>query len=223
MRYYQIGNQFYPSVTTILSAVLPKKALTRWKERTPDWEKQQRNAQIVGTLIHFRILHGVGRKAYQYLQPIEQIPYNEIEECTPELLYRVEIGELMFNELGLKIAPPVAIEELVVNHEFRYAGRFDMLAAIDGQKTLVDIKTSKREYRSHLLQLGGYAMAMDTFPERAAVIYLDYREESNPLLRPKLIFFSQRELKSAGAEFLACVDEFHERYPNGGNLGDDSE
>jgi hypothetical protein len=47
---------------------------------------------------------------------------------------------------------------MVANLTLRYGGSFDLLANIDGQLTLVDVKTGKPR-TAYRLQLAGYSMA----------------------------------------------------------------
>ncbi len=63
------------------------------------------------------------------------------------------------------MAPEVEIVEgAVVNSEHGYAGRFDLIAGIDGKRTLVDYKTSARGkvYDSAHFQSRLYCMALES-------------------------------------------------------------
>ena len=59
---------------------------------------------------------------------------------------------------------PILIEQIVASPTHRYAGRFDLIADIGGQRTLLDLKTSSNAgtYRESHLQLAGYEL---TFSE----------------------------------------------------------
>jgi hypothetical protein len=52
----------------------------------------------------------------------------------------------------------LAAEQMVANLTLGYGGSFDLYALIDGQRSLLDVKTGKSR-PSHRLQLAGYAMA----------------------------------------------------------------
>lgn len=57
-------------------------------------------------------------------------------------------------------------EVIVGSRRHRYAGRFDFVAipqagAHEGQRGLIDLKTSKRVYMTHLIQLDGYEVAYE--------------------------------------------------------------
>ena len=62
----------------------------------------------------------------------------------------------------LKLDPdPISVEQITASLEHGYAGRYDLLAVIDGQRTLVDLKTSKngRGYPEAHLQVEAYRLA----------------------------------------------------------------
>jgi hypothetical protein len=68
-------------------------------------------------------------------------------------------------------------EVVVGSAKYRYAGTFDFLATIDGEFTLGDLKTSRRVYDTHHLQLEGYRQAWEEMGgeliERRIVVRLD--------------------------------------------------
>jgi genome maintenance exonuclease 1 len=63
---------------------------------------------------------------------------------------------------------PIASEVIVGSAISGYAGRFDLLATIDGRRTLVDLKTSKRVYAEHHLQIAAYMLALEECGETPA-------------------------------------------------------
>ncbi|MCX6574973.1 MAG: hypothetical protein NTV82_01120 [Candidatus Aminicenantes bacterium] len=52
---------------------------------------------------------------------------------------------------------PISLEQSLVSEKYRYGGRADMVAEIDGVLELVDFKTGKGIYREMFYQLAGYA------------------------------------------------------------------
>ena len=70
----------------------------------------------------------------------------------------------------------IAVEQVVSIPELNVAGRFDLLAKVDGQTILYDAKTSKRDYLSHHVQLGGYAWGCEASgfeaPDRLGIVLL---------------------------------------------------
>ena len=160
-----------PSVTTILG-VLDKPALPRWAalevatyaiENKTAWESlpardaltllkgapwsKSKNAADAGTNAHAyaeAILRGE--------TPVEP----EDHEFAP--LHGDAIKNV--RELIAHVKPTVvAVEATAWNATHGYAGTFDGLHIIDGQLTLVDLKTSKDVYPDYALQLAAYKYA----------------------------------------------------------------
>jgi len=75
----------------------------------------------------------------------------------------------------------------------RFAGRYDILADIDGKMTVVDIKTSSGAARWHQIQVAAYAYACKA--THAAVLYL----------KPHMAY---RERRLNAAEVLTGIADF---------------
>ena len=144
--YYNNDGRVYPSVTTILQECRGEPpGIAIWRKNLikkgldPDYET--RRSQIVGTLAHYRCLNPLG------LTTLE-LPLQEIEECTPDIMRDVELCEVMFHELlpTLDLGHPIIRETFVANVEEGYGGKFDLVAQSGGKRTLFDIKTSKQVY-----------------------------------------------------------------------------
>lgn len=56
---------------------------------------------------------------------------------------------------------PILVERVVGSALHGYAGRFDLLADIDGRKVLIDLKTSARPYVEQHMQIAAYMHALD--------------------------------------------------------------
>lgn len=72
--------------------------------------------------------------------------------------------------------PELVDQEFIVAHpELDYAGRVDLLCEINGERWLVDLKTSNKLSPKFHCQMGLYAMAMDACgfgrPDRLAVLH----------------------------------------------------
>jgi hypothetical protein len=71
---------------------------------------------------------------------------------------------------------PIHVERIVCHPELGYAGRLDLLAEVDGLRTLIDVKTSKsgRGYSEAHIQSVGYASAEQSvgepWPDRIVVL-----------------------------------------------------
>lgn len=71
---------------------------------------------------------------------------------------------------------PIAVEQVVYLQNYGVAGRFDLLARVEGEVVLYDAKTSKAAYLSHHVQLAAYALGavQSGFdgPDRTCVVLL---------------------------------------------------
>jgi hypothetical protein len=75
---------------------------------------------------------------------------------------------------------PVLVERVVGSPEQGFAGRFDLLAKIDGEYVLADLKTSARPYPEQHLQIAAYLYALeecyaphdDIYADRGMIVLL---------------------------------------------------
>jgi hypothetical protein len=68
---------------------------------------------------------------------------------------------------------PTLVETIVGCPEYGYAGRFDLLAVINGRSVLVDLKTSAKPYPEQHLQLAAYLRALEVCYPPHEDIYAD--------------------------------------------------
>lgn len=193
----------YPSVTTIIQYAREEpERLTRWKEKTPNWEKQTRDSQIIGTLVHYRILNPLSACRLE-------LPEINMDEIPQDAYTKLEIAEHMFDELKLEIGYPRMVEKFVISEKHKYAGKVDLVAPIDKVYTLADLKTSAHVQETHKLQMGGYYGALPEKPERAYLISVHPDTRKNPALRAHIVEMSRDDLEDKYAEFVNLAEEFH--------------
>lgn len=107
--------------------------------------------------------------------------HNAIENFENQLPYSLTPMEQIVFEQYLYLKDQYNIEaveqEVMVHYEDKFAGRFDMLANIDGKRSLVDIKTTaKLDHESLAYQLGFYAMAYGEDFEKYYCIHLPKKD-----------------------------------------------
>jgi len=210
---YRHEGKLYPSVTTIIHAILPEPpALKRWKEKTKNADQIRNESAAFGTLIHYRILNNLSVKDME-------LPTLEFDHLPHDALQKVEICEAMWDELKLEIGYPRMVEKLVVNPEHRYAGKIDLGAPIrkpgDANEkkvfTLLDIKSSREVRENYLYQMGGYALAMPETPERALIVSLHPNSNGNKYLKGHIVEMSKSKLDHYGDKFIELAEEFHKQ------------
>jgi len=77
-----------------------------------------------------------------------------------------------------KETKPVLVcqEQVVVNHEEKYAGTLDLVVKIDGEPFIVDIKTGQNVWREHELQISSYKHAYTgAIAPRMAILQIGFK------------------------------------------------
>ena len=178
--HYKIGDEIYPSSTTILS-VLRKPAIEIWTVKTTVEYLGRRLNDVINGKIELN-----SKNAYKILTEARQ-EHEKIKEKAVSLGLGVhKIIELMFKSkvstldllgvidsesyssitafLNWKSSHDIETlgnEEIVYHKELKYAGTLDFRCEINGEKYIVDFKTSKRIYPEMLLQLASYKYAYE--------------------------------------------------------------
>jgi len=150
-RVYQVfGTEIaYPSITRVLGAK-PKPQLEAWKKKVGH-QKAQAEAQFAarkGTTLH--------KLAELYL---------DNQELPPVLPHVAELWMNLRPWLGHHVTCVYAQEQDICSHMLKVAGRLDLLADVDGELAVVDIKNAKRikkrEWvRSYFVQGTFYSLAV---------------------------------------------------------------
>jgi hypothetical protein len=199
-----------PSVTTIINDTIPPApGLVKWqKMQGPGWKNELNRLAIIGTLVHDRILSPLSMVP----RPIPDVALSDYPDGVEDIL---EIAEDMWNSLGLKISTGALVEHFMVNEIDGYCGQFDLYGTIDGVKTLLDLKTSRRAYDNHYIQAGGYARLLDFEPEQAFIVSVCPYIEKNPHLEPEIYEIEHNALVTFGNRFKRLCDKWHTQNKHG--------
>ena len=147
-RVYEIGDEKYPSISTICS-FRNRKSIAEWRARVGDAEanKISKRATTAGTTVH---------------SMIEDYLNNELDlekyadKHLAKILFVQAKGMLSrINNIHFQEAP-------LYSHEFAIAGRVDCIEEVDGNLSIIDFKTSSKEKKEewiegYLVQETGYA------------------------------------------------------------------
>ena len=181
---YRRNNEIYPSVTEII------KRVSQFKDSKPG------PAAHIGTLLHYHIL-----KQYRELPaPILQI-WGVDEQ---EVFNRLSNGLQMWRKLNLNFKP-IYVEEIFYDDHFKFAGKVDLLAEIDDDIVVIDLKTGDY-YEEYLLQMAAYSHL--TSSDYAMIIELDLDTQRNPNSEPSIKYFCKDELNSAFRRFLEILEDY---------------
>lgn len=145
-RYYPIDEVklAYPSVTTILNIVSKGFGYEKWL-RTLAKEESEKITSVAADL---------GTRAHAWIE--NHITSKQTLMLDDDIKPAVNAFLQWESEHKVKY---VKSECMVYSKCYEYAGRFDVLAEVDGYLTLVDFKTSKAFYDTMGLQLSAYAHA----------------------------------------------------------------
>lgn len=173
---------FYPSVTTMLSAVMPTSPyLIEWmiKNGKEGAEEKRDMAAMYGTFMHSQFEEVIINRRYNF---------DEAPEKLRNYLDRENIPDKVFNDWLVKIRKdvlafaqfvkdynvrPLAVEIGLVHPKYNYAGCVDMPCIMKDPKTkedfraIVDFKSGRKGfYEEHELQLALYTMMWNVnFPD----------------------------------------------------------
>ncbi len=146
---YELKDGTYVPGTTTITGTLNKPFLIGWANKLGlegiDSTKYVDYLADIGTLTHYRVecyLKGVGAVYDDYTQ--KQIKASDIPFEKFLLWEKENEFEIIDSELAL------------VSEKHRYGGTCDIYCMLNGKKTLMDIKTSKRCYPEHYMQVSAY-------------------------------------------------------------------
>jgi len=158
-KYYLIDGKIYPSVTTIIS-ILEKPRIIDWAVReTINFLKNYENSILTSFLLER------AKNRYIYLKEKAQERGDKIHRAIQRYImenkFYTELNAIAnFIEWQNKTQfKCYEVEKLVISHRFRYAGRIDLFGKIKNNYCIIDIKTSKKIWTSHLLQVSAYRFA----------------------------------------------------------------
>jgi hypothetical protein len=142
-----------PGVTTVIG-ILNKPALVPWANRIGlagiDVRKYVDDKAAIGTLAHHMAMCNLkGEKPDTSDYSANQI--SQAETCFIKFLDWKK---------GLKIEP-IIVEDPLVSEIHSFGGTPDLLAKINRELTLVDLKTGKGIFPEMALQLGGYEILIE--------------------------------------------------------------
>ena len=147
-RVYEIGDEKYPSISTICS-FRNRKSIAEWRARVGDAEanKISKRATTAGTTVHSMI--------EDYLNNELDLDKYADKHLAKILFTQAKPMLARINNIHFQEAP-------LYSHEFAIAGRVDCIAEFDGKLSIIDFKTSSKEKKEewiegYLVQETGYA------------------------------------------------------------------
>lgn len=201
-----------PSVTTILSATVPKDGLIEWRNRVGDEEADRivEEACDIGTTMHDTLEGYVSN----YLQGRPNLPPETDNE---KLAYKMAENMKRYGLIDLDEV--WGIEEGLFCDDL-YAGRTDLIGVYKSKSAVIDYKSARRWKRpewveSYKLQIAAYNFCHKSmFGEglETGVILIAVRPSDNPYSKQQLMqkfVLSYDELQSYEEKWLACVEKYY--------------
>lgn len=146
---YLVNGVLVPSVTTIIKKIFPD------KYKGISTSILNKKAQY-GTKGH-ELIEIIGKNLMNEYEALEYI--NNLYQ-NKEINQSLQIGLREFIRLSKKYKLEVLENELMVNYGYEFVGTLDMIANVNGDKSLIDIKfTSELDNEYLSWQLGMYKMA----------------------------------------------------------------
>ena len=147
-RVYEVGDQRYPSISTICS-FRNRKSIAEWRARVGAEEanKISKRATTAGTTVHSMI--------EDYLNNELNLEKYDGKHLAKILFTQAKPMLARINNIHFQEAP-------LYSHEFAIAGRVDCIAEFDGKLSIIDFKTSSKKKKEewiegYLVQETGYA------------------------------------------------------------------
>ena len=172
MRVYSLpGNKKHPSVTTILSHGKKENfGLRKWKSNNYNWRDILDYTAVRGTMIHNGSAHKLETLGARSNAALEVISSKRMMQVSKKMnksitdLYNdVQMGMMFFDQfLAENEVDPLMSEVVVWSNKHKFAGQVDQVMWLNGELTIVDIKTAKAVYKDsgYDKQLSAYAVAL---------------------------------------------------------------
>lgn len=147
-----------PSVTTIIGSVLAKPALTHWLQKKTfyaalEGAKTFSEAQRAVRNISKKAMD-TGTRVHKYIEDYKQ---GKTQQMDDDLVgfYKA------FHHFFVDYSPTFIHREVTVtSKQYGYKGTLDLIAEIEGERCLIDIKTGKKIYKDSVsLQASAYKQA----------------------------------------------------------------
>ena len=153
-RYYQRSpGVFYPSVTTILGYFPKGQFFETWlKDSGHNSDIIMRRAGDEGNQVH---------KAAEMILRGEEVRWIESDGRVnySTFVWKMILG---FYDFWTTYKPTLILsEEFMFSDKYKYSGTLDLLCEINGERWIIDIKTSTAVHPSYFLQMSAYVKAYE--------------------------------------------------------------
>lgn len=180
-RFYSRNEDYYPSVTSILQFLPKGKFFETWlKDVGHNSDIIARKAADEGTQVHEAV------EKYLIGEKIQWLDENDKSN------YSLDVWKLIlkFHDFWSTVKPILIESEIhLFSDQYKFAGTCDLVVEIEGERWLLDLKTSNSIHTAMDLQLAAYTQAWnETFEEkidRVGIIWLKSSKRKEGKLQGK--------------------------------------
>jgi hypothetical protein len=180
-RFYSRNEDYYPSVTSILQFLPKGKFFETWlKDVGHNSDIIARKAADEGTQVHEAV------EKYLMGEKIQWLDENDKSN------YSLDVWKLIlkFHDFWSTVKPILIESEIhLFSDQYKFAGTCDLVVEIEGERWLLDLKTSNSIHTAMDLQLAAYTQAWnETFEEkidRVGIIWLKSSKRKEGKLQGK--------------------------------------
>jgi ATP-dependent exoDNAse (exonuclease V) beta subunit len=215
-RFYKKGDNYYPSITSVLQFFPKNKFFESWlKDVGHNSDIIVRKAADEGTQVHEAI--------EAYLQGKQISWLNEFGQAN----YSLDVWKniLKFDEFWKQVKPILIESEIhLFSDEAKIAGTCDLVLEIEGEKWILDIKTSNSLHTSQDLQIAAYAkMWNESFEEkvtRTGILWLKSAKRGPDKSGKKIqgkgweVYESNRSIEENWKYFQNILELYHLENPD---------
>jgi hypothetical protein len=173
-RFYYVGGQFVPSVTTILEAYPKDAAYLKWlKEVGSDADTIRDAAGERGSNVHHMT---------EMLDNGLEVSLLDADNAQQ---WSLQEWAMLARYVDFRQRFPIdieAIEMQLVSTNLGFAGTVDRLIVMNGKRYIIDIKTSNAIYESYWLQVAAYQKLFDELGEHidgVGILWLNAKTRTN--------------------------------------------
>jgi genome maintenance exonuclease 1 len=223
-RYYVIGKNKYPSVTTVLGSMTDSSGIDEWRKRVGEEEANRisKFSANRGTVMHQMIEFYLGSTLKGNRERLIEAQEKIIEFVKAEGLSEeeLEVGRRLFysfynNGLFNRIKRVISIEETLYSHQMGgYAGRVDNIYENEFSHLLIlDFKTSRKQKKkewieNYFMQIAAYFLAyweMHKVKPNGGEIWIAVENDD-----PQVFEVTWDDIKIYSKKFLSLVKQYHE-------------
>jgi hypothetical protein len=200
-RYYQIGEDYYPSVTEVLDLYPKGRQFQEWlKDVGQAAGVVAARAAEAGNVVHSAIHNLIaGREINWHDALTDEFQYHSGNYTLSEWQ-----GILRFVDFYKKVEKVEASEMKVFSKVMKYAGTTDMVCQIAGQRWLIDYKFGNALHESYNLQVAAYATAFQEMTGKAI--------DRIGILHLKAATRTEKEFQGIGWQLKECPLSINEHF-----------